>query len=448
MSDTLSLRRKKIFSNEVIDFQKDDFGVNIETLVDGIDTLIKDAFSKDANIKEVDVNKQIRNSKQLKDLKKLIFDRLGMKVNFIIESHVGAILPFYPNVNHIFLNNTGSSPILEEQRELLKKLDKKGSNIGFVNTKTAKLGGIFSEYENQLYINFLTLVKVYELSPTEITAVMLHELGHGFYACEFSDRLESTNQVLLDVAKKITSDDNEKHLNYVYKELTKLDDTLTTKDAADLLKNNRIIPGYNWFKLMIKVTKSQLLLSKYDQTSFEQLADNFASRFGYGGQLAIALNKVGKDTNSILIFVEIITIYHTFKSLLILFMFPNLITLLLSILFYTTILYFFGESFKDYTYDKLEIRYRRIRNDLVASLKTSELDNTNMKRIVATLKEIDNIILNTKEYKFLYNKISNILFSQHNKVISNIEEQQLLENLASNDLFIKAAQLRTINQPV
>ncbi len=91
-----------------------------------------------------------------------------------------------------------------------------------MDIEKAKLGGFFSDYEHSVYMNFTELVTTFKMEPGEITAILLHELGHGFYACEYSDRHASSNQILSNLSKELAKDKVKRNPDYIYKELVKL----------------------------------------------------------------------------------------------------------------------------------------------------------------------------------------------------------------------------------
>lgn len=114
-----------------------------------------------------------------------------------IQPDTWFILPYYSNRNHIFLSDFWRGEInIVEQSKLLNKQE---GQSGSVNLHRAKLSGIFSEYTNPLYMNFGELMRHSNLDAAEITAVMLHEIGHGFNACYYADRTDRVNQVMRSI---------------------------------------------------------------------------------------------------------------------------------------------------------------------------------------------------------------------------------------------------------
>lgn len=111
--------------------------------------------------------------------------------------------------------------------------------------------------------------------------------------------------------------------------------------------------------------------------------------------------------------------------------------------FYTTILFAINrEDVRDYTYDDLKIRYLRVRQDIVDQLKEIKDDKEVVKQMLENIYTIDEAIKSTSVVRILPAIISNFIFSGARQAVSSIKEQQLFEALASNDLFVKSAELR------
>lgn len=446
MSIVLS-RPKNHIAMEVIDFQNNSFGIELETLVVSLVDKIKN------NVYKLDTD--IFNSEEVGHIARVIFNRLGIRVTLYTNKTLAGILPFYPNKHDVLTNSIGRGKMFIEDQE--KILNKSNNKKGFVDLAKAKVGGIFSEYENHLAINFKQLSLVYGLTSSEIVAVMLHELGHAFYICEYSDRLESNNQILINVANEVLNKKKEKNLTYIYSELKKINKKVTEEQVDKLVHGNRIIAGYTWFKLIIEAAGldnlSQMNNGRYDDTSAEQLADNFTARFGYGRQLITSLEKLHaaefsheKDKSWIL-FREIRSVlsYLTIIGLTVGVGFISFIpAAVIGSLLVVNMLYRDGDVFKDYTYDDLKIRYKRARNEYINILKRLDLDKKTTTNLIEEIYYLDNIIKNTYQYNGIFTTISNLLFNDSREISNSVKEQQLLEDLAHNDLFIKSAELKTI----
>lgn len=423
---------------ESISTQNDGFGESLESLVTMIVADIDDGVIRSS--------KDVAGNPIVHRMEARIFDRLKIKVSFITNEHLAAIMPFYSNKNHIFIHEFFRGKFdLRDQNKLLKQMDGKK---GTVNLDKAVLSGIYSEYSHPFFIDFYNLRKSYNLTSSEIVAVMLHELGHGFYACYYADRSDRTNQVLADISRRLLNRE-EGDIEYVYRELEKITPSGAREAADKLVNGSRVVAGMTWFKVTIGVVRSQMEDDHYSNTSFEQRADNFASRFGYGKHLILGLDKLSEGSSekskAMFMFVHLTTTLVTvllIAAWLTTLMGPSLLAFVLCSFY--NLIYFsvFREDVADYTYDKLKLRYLRVRNDMVTQLKNTGLPKETVKDLIEMIYDVDVTIKETSEVKTLPNYISNFLFTGARKTASSIDEQQVMEALGANDLFLKSAELR------
>jgi hypothetical protein len=78
----------------------------------------------------------------------------------------------------------------------------------------------------------------------------------------------------------------------------------------------------------------------------------------------------------------------------------------------------------------------------VESLKDPKMDKKEVKTIVDNIYVIDGCIKETFEYNNLLDGFLNVFWSSDRRAGKSIQEEQLLEELASNMLFVRAAELR------
>lgn len=431
-------------SMEMIDPQTDDFGKKLNGLISTITNEILDGGYRSPN--------DVEGCDEVEKIEKLVSDRLGLSIKMSVSASLACCLPFYVNKNHIFLNQyLRGNFTLTDQQKLINKMSGKS---GTVDISKAKVSGIYSEYVSPMEINFYALVKDYNMTADEITAVMIHELGHLFSACEYADRLESTNQILADVAKVLLSDNRTKKFNYVYQELKSVNDEISEKDVDDLVNGNKVVMGMKFASVAGAVVKSQMRDSKYDDTAFEQISDNFASRFGYGKELIRALdrlNKLAPERNGKMYvglqLLSTLIAIAKIAAILAMFNFGMAGLGLFYTFLFATIFISKGDAHRDMTYDDLKDRYIRIRQDLVAQIKKFEntfKDKSRLQEIVDALSEMDDVIKSTRNFTLLETRLSNLLISSNRRSHANIIQQQQLEELANNELFVHAAQLQTI----
>lgn len=440
----LSGRSSKFKGLEMISFQKDDFGSRLESIITQLSVKIRDnTYPSSVNLNKVD---------EVRELTSVISSRLKMQVTINTDLYLAAIIPFYPNRHHIFLDNFFQGINIRDQNRIL---DRKDVQHGTVNIEKAILGGIFSEYVNEVFMDFRTLVKDLMMSPPEVTAILLHELGHGFDACEFSDRIERNNQVVAEVFRHISDRNDKSDMAYVYKELRRVSNDITEKEVEDLIKGTRIVAGYTWFKVCIGSIQSQMLEDTYDKTSFEAASDSFAVRFGYGRALSTGLEKLHasqrwmKDPKYGQAFSYLIVIMFTIGMVVAgaaLFASSHIIIATYVTVILLSAFRLSGSDVKYMEYDELKVRYGRIRNDIIEMLKRSAMDDARMKETILSIKELDILIDSIPTHSTFLGDIADFVFSSAKGAARAVKEQQLQEKLISNDLFLKSSELKVANK--
>ena len=426
--------RKFSLGLEVIDFQKDDI---FESLTQLFDTLKKSTFE---------------DAKTIKQIRDLTFRRFGVnviiKITHKTDFGTSVELPTFHLNNGLY--NQRARDILrtskdsdEDYKRLLKLKDFKKQNS--VNLKTAKVSGIFSELE---YVIYLDTDQLRLLNTQECCAVFLHEVGHLFTFFEHMVRLTTTNLVLLNVsslAQKNITYENKIMCFELADELLEVD---PSKINPNLVNSEKAVTTIYLSKISYQ-TKSTTGSDWYDNVSSEQAADQFVSRLGGGRHLISALDIMGKyygsftqkKHNYILNFG--MSIFMTIVPLISLFIGGAIIGSLFSVIYIAYCFWlfdyvFFAHSFKVLTYDDEKVRFNRMRNDLVTTLKYSN-DDEYKKVIIKEIEFCDKVIENYYGQMDV-SKIIDFILRRKDKGIYYLQRD--LEDIAFNDLFIKAEKLR------
>jgi hypothetical protein len=103
-----------------------------------------------------------------------------------------------------------------------------------------------------------------------------------------------------------------------------------------------------------------------------------------------------------------------------------------------------GTDAVDMTYDKLKDRYNRIRAQSIEYLKNSQLTDDQIKLAIADIRRIDEIQKHVRDYESLARKISDLIYPANRNSKIDIRQQQLIEDLAHNDLFLKSAEFKVL----
>lgn len=431
-------------ATEFISHQEGNLGTKFDIIFQNI---IDDLGKLDKDVKGNTLYKSIPAIKLLEDT---VFNRFGIKVRYNHSNKVlMAVLPMFVNKFHIFLNDAlhGFKGI-KSQETILKGLDGKK---GYVDLENAKVSGIFSTYDHLLFMNLPLLINFVKLNARELSGVLLHEIGHLFNNYEFANRIESTNEVLLNLSNELKNGNDAKKIEIIYKQYL---DLTNSKEDIDLFTSGktRVIIGATLFKKHFQYVRSQWHYAKNDETGSEVSADVFSARLGYGNDLIKALDKIGKTVGSTNEFIRVFNIITLINYIaipcagisLILLMGAIGWAILLSVWCSVCLLWasdIFGADNLIMTYDTIKVRYIKIREQYIDLIKNSDLPTVDAQHILEQIYSIDVIIKNTKEYSLFFTKIGNVLFSKHRTAANDITLQRLIEELAHNELFLKSAEL-------
>lgn len=440
---------------EAIDFQiNDKFGPEMETIIEEIMKKVKKGY----------IGLEVQKLPEIKELEKVIFKRLKMTVSFVTTGALAAIIPFFFSQQSVFLPKfIRGETLLAEQDAIREKL----KPHGFVDENNVQLGGVFSEYVHSVYMNFSELHE-YGLTIKEIVSILLHELGHGFYSCAYSARMDRANQILSDALRKGKDAGKEKFIEVTYKELKGKVHDIKKESVEQLTSKNPAIVGTGAFKIIAEVTLQQQEDTTYDQTSFEALADHFSARFGYGEYLVTGLERLypggvrsvwyfdalqAASTTMVLVQsvmasilniqfwagVEANNLFQQFLKGV------GFYKAIMNIIWVSLMCFYFvktsGESGRDYTYDDLEKRYNRIRNQVIESIKKRDYTKKDAEALIATAEMIGNLIKGVKAYRGPLDFLFNTFNPKDRRAGASIARQQAIEDLLSNDLFLATAKL-------
>lgn len=426
---------------ETIDYQyKDSFPDALETVI----TQIYKSLTLKSSVKA--------NDPDIQKIHKLVLERFGMRVHYVPELNFftsAAIIPFFKDFQRsssslqvfpsLFVGSVQSNALqrltilVKDREKTLKKIDNK---TGFINTKLAKMGGYMSQVSHYLILDF-KFFKEHGVTPAEVTAIVLHELGHAFDGMEEHHRLQTTNRAIMDILVDV-------HDNKMDKALYKYKNTFTEKEYMDAqLSSSKDRQDFCGVLAMtfLKQTESQLQSSKYDETNFENMADTFATRFGRGKDLASALAKLHgvkiEDNGGIRVVMatlEILSLAAVF-----------LLVPIYGFVLYTIIMsYLLRVSGSPMVYDDFAGRLQRIRNTVVNGIKGKGLPDEMLKDALEQIEFIEKMSMAGREYKSLMSDLGDLMYSDARKDRYYVDLQQSIERQLNNRLFVQAARVRVL----
>lgn len=369
---------------------------------------------------------------------KIVLNRTGINISLTISPDLIANAWVYPpqiDRNHPLLTDFHRQVY---QTDGIKKVkDKKTVLSGTVDRKRAKVSGVFSDIIVKTVLT-TALLTGDKFTADEVAAVLIHELGHVFTYYEYLGTGITTNYVLSEVTKRLAQTSEQKRRYQIIKEGCKaLDIDLDDPDALTATNNDVVIQTVILRKAMEKRV-SELESPTYDLTAWEMMSDQFVSRHGGGRSLVTGLDKIIRQSpdSSYMSGWQ----HHAIEVL-------KLILVLGTFMIFAPIILFLLMGFVDTNenlYDKSKARMERIRRDMVDSLKDRNLDRDITRKITEDIEVIDTLLSEMEDRRtylqFFWSTFRKKGRSNHQQM----KFQQELEILANNELFTRAAKLRTI----
>jgi len=328
-----------------------------------------------------------------------------------------------PLINSFIRNFLSSSDGLR----MINEAD--GVARGSVSLKTGKVSGIFSEVKSTINLPVeIFTTKTHE--PEEIAAITLHEIGHLFTYYEFMSRSVTTNQALAGLSKALDGSgsvqDRESVLITIKKAMK-----LTDLDEKELAKsNNNKVIEFVVISSIARQVESEIGTNIYDFSTWEYLADDYATRQGAGRHLVIALDKLYRGYWNISF--RSLPVYIAMEAL-------KLVLVALSPFF---VMFMLMDGSGEPTYDRPGARFKRVRNQIVEALKNDKLSKDDVENLNADLVAIDKMLESIEDRRQWVAVLWESVIPSERKMRSQQRLQQELEAIATNELFVKAAQLK------
>lgn len=368
---------------------------------------------------------------------KIIYQNTGIKVALYFDGskepnawvHVPDIKKDHPFILEMwapFTNHTDA--------HLMMQIQKKKRLSGTVDLKRGRLGGSFSDFEVRMAITH-GLLRSTRFKDEEIAAILLHECGHVLTYFEFLVSSIRTNIILGAVAENVVKEPNEQRRIEIL-DATSKHFNWEMEDPADLVKAKN---GETVYIVLLEKhrekMRNELGADIYDLRTFESISDQYAVRMGAGRALATGLDKLyhndmSKRSTAFFLFIEVV------KLLAILLM-----------AYYGPIRLIFVMIAYDPTYriyDRPGERLDRIRKQLIEASKNRQLTGIQKHQLKADIEMVEMLLKEYNDrrtfYEFAYTTFLPKARDQNNRILY----QQQLEDLASNELFVRSMTLSTM----
>ena len=436
-----------------IDYQNDESFISE---VDGIIKLLLDRYSvKNKNYKDI--------TSLFSKLSDVIYRRFGIRFRIVSLNAFGPMI-IKTNPANLFVfgrdidsaTSASDHPTIQTVRELLSAIqsDVRKSNKAMlkstytVDTKNARIDGLPDKTVvgiiNMPMGVFAHLAKDGKMNSRMITAILLHEVGHGFSYIQYNGSVSRRGSALTEIFKQYYKDPDKAKK----KAIENIGEFTDDSDVISKIKNSKEEKTF-WAYYASVVAESVLSLNKkvdFLDKEAEIVADQFASRFGLSKEMATALEAVYEamgETSSSVINVNIIEttmLYAVFSNLL-LFLGPIAgIPLTLGLIYVLSRLSF------DTTYLAKIERTRLLLREFIGGINESkEISSKERKEILAAHNELISILESRnkvdKIITFL-NPIKSVLYDvidfDRARYNMSVKMDNLVYALASNELKISS----------
>jgi hypothetical protein len=394
----------------------------------------------------------------ISQIQSLFVDRFNMNIQ--VRNDPEATNPIFiltPYTHHSFISSM--------KRDIHEVVNNK--ILGTIDTNKAVVTGGYSDKYFYIGIDINTLVRYLSITPREVAAILLHEVGHAFSFLEYTNRVIKASLILSELQDINVRDITPEKLSYVFASALKEFDPDNHEHAGT---QNTLVLSSKVFSSILKTFKTEISSTSDTRTS-ERAADLFASRFGYGRELVTVISKMEalggnvKDLfehNNVMLDVSV-----TLTFLEILYFVASILGLYLGVAIIATTpwllvgsLAFLGlgalvisghaELEGNLSYDNLFDRINRLRMDCIQQLKTLDpkKDKELISECISNIELLDNKLQNIKRNKSVVDektilKIQKALDKDDGHLMS-MEIETLLENIANNALFVDSAKLKLL----
>ena len=385
------------------------------------------AFDEVKNLKETDVG----DSEPIYRISKIIKNHTNLNITIDAENDYPPCIDI-PNIDRnnplinaaqrAIVNSTDGLTMIESSNEVLH---------GTVNIKTAKVSGVFSDIKAKMYLG-KAFIQGNKFSSQELAAITLHEVGHLFTYFEFITRTVRTNQVLAGLSKILDGSENQEKREVALlsaKKALKLDKL----DLSQLKDVNTKTTQVVLIDALVKETRTELGYNLFAESSWEYLCDQFSARHGAGVHLATALSKIYKSQYNI-----------SYRSLAVYLAVEMIKVILTANLAFLSILFLMVmfDSQDGGGYDLPSARLKRIRDQATQYLKNKQISDVERRRILDEIESIDKLLAEMTNRKQLFTYIHEFFSKRTRDERAYRKLQYELEDIAMNDLYVKAAEFK------
>lgn len=363
-------------------------------------------------------------------------------IDFVIERGYDPCIMLRPlDASSLFMKYWGATSVDHQDFKRVRTMNKSFASI---DLEKSKVHGVFEQSLSTIFMgpDYITENR---FTAGELSAIILHEIGHYMTMCEMLDRTCGTNQILASIDRCLKNSTDVKTRDMILQyggEALELEDRVIQQ--AKESKDDSIATSI----FVIEATRNLNYRSDqskkyYEQNHPEYTSDEFAARHGAGRDLITALDKlyssaifglsvIEKRSTAAYIGMEVLKV-----ALLVAGGWASVatgITFLIS----APLAFMLSDSSDagEPVYDGPIGRLNRIRAQFVEQAKSPTLNREIAKQLLEDVRVVDGLMAQYTQRRDLISFLSDTLSFTGN--VKNRNYQKDLEKLVLNDLFLKA----------
>lgn len=384
-------------------------------------------------IREIDPKDDAGLKSKAAEISKVVKDRLNVTSTLKVEMkdkdaaymHIPRLDKNHPLLNLNKRKYLSNAQLRERLKESLKETE------GGIDSSTGRAFGFISKIDIDIVIGIDYLKEGSVLTPEETTAVYLHELGHAWTYFYMLGSTIRTNVVIhaamydYEFGKNTQADADRL---YQLEGVTgmRLDDKVKTASQGNEAVAISILNE------QVKMQRSEFGTTGFDNSGAEAIADQFVARQGAGVHIVTGLDKLHKQhaifKRTTKIMLQLLWVIGNIK----LFGTPLIIGIFLS-----------DPTAGDY--DDPYKRAKRVREQIVSSLRDKTLTKEERRTRLEELTIIDEVMDGVRDNEPLFDFIWRRVVEGGSSRMKAKLNQERLESLINNDVYVLGSVLEINN---
>lgn len=415
---------------------------------DGFKTQLVGLFEK---LSQYPTRAAAQSSKELERICEVILERTGVRITLLVDTNLA------PQVAPVFLTNchvlkyVPSMTNPQSDTALQTILSKKSFFKGEVDFKKAKVSGDYSRIEAPIWFNF-DLIK--DLKPGISAAILMHEVGHVWTCFALSWRTYRASQFLAAIHNAKTGRGTDKTYTHIVteaaKEMEKEGLIASPKELETLVEvkdlNAQVSITYAMVLRKIQSDFGSVAASNHHT---ESLADTFATRYGFGVELAEGLGYYNRTEEGMLAYFSGTIFVAGIAGWLGLATMSVLTGGVAAAVMLALCVAIGGHSklgvLPDELYGNEFDRLNRMRLNVIDILKDPKLAAGTRNDLLQQVDSLNKLVSNARVSRGLLTDLSNLVFSDRRETKAALDLETRLEQLAANDLFVGANKLKALS---